>query len=403
MRIFRFISTFCLSALILAAALSGTAQARIKAAIVIDAQTGTILYRWNEDRLIYPASLTKMMTLYLAFEAVEKGHLSMDQRLPVSRNAARQPRVRLGLKAGSTIRLRDAVMSMIVRSSNDSAVVVAEAIAKTEAAFARKMTRKARELGMTNTTFRNANGLPDRNQKSTARDMATLSLALIRDFPRQYSMFSAKQFHWKGRTKNSTNRLLTSYPGVDGLKTGYINASGYNLAASAVRHGRRLVAVYIGEKTGARRDAKMQKILSIGFRRALDREKAGTLVRIAPPPRRPGDDAPRIDLAKIDFSVVGTANAATGLKLTPPPRKPGDYGVQVGAFRSETGARNSARNAVSAAPSLLQDRPVAILERDARRGKLYRAQVHDLSLNDAKQTCRQLKSKSLDCMVVRTQ
>lgn len=403
MRIFRFISTFCLSALILAAALSGTAQARIKAAIVIDAQTGTILYRWNEDRLIYPASLTKMMTLYLAFEAVEKGHLSMDQRLPVSRNAARQPRVRLGLKAGSTIRLRDAVMSMIVRSSNDSAVVVAEAIAKTEAAFARKMTRKARELGMTNTTFRNANGLPDRNQKSTARDMATLSLALIRDFPRQYSMFSAKQFHWKGRTKKSTNRLLTSYPGVDGLKTGYINASGYNLAASAVRHGRRLVAVYIGEKTGARRDAKMQKILSIGFRRALDREKAGTLVRIAPPPQRPGDDAPRIDLAKIDFSVVGTANAATGLKLTPPPRKPGDYGVQVGAFRSETGARKSARNAVSAAPSLLQDRPVAILERDARRGKLYRAQVHDLSLNDARQTCRQLKSKSLDCMVVRTQ
>lgn len=376
------------------------AAQRVKAAIVVDASSGQLLYRWNIDTPIYPASLTKMMTLYLAFEAVEKGHLSMDQRLPVSRHAARQPRVKLGLRAGSTIRLRDAIMSMIVRSSNDSAVVVAEAIARTETAFAQKMTQKARELGMLNTTFKNANGLPNRRQKSTARDMATLSLALIRHFPKHYSLFSAKQFYWNGRKLTSTNKLLGRYPGVDGLKTGYINASGYNLATSAVRSGRRLVAVYIGGKTGARRDAKVQKILGIGFQRARDRAKSGQLAKIAPPPLRPDDRTTQT--AKLNLRIVSSANAA------PPPARPtsavaGPYAVQVGAFSTQDRARTGARNAVSAAPGLLQNRPITIEEIPQRRKPVYRARVMDLSLNDARQTCRELRLKSLDCMVVRTQ
>lgn len=387
----------CLCGL-LAIAPASAAQ-RVKAAIVVDAATGHLLYRWNIDTPIYPASLTKMMTLYLAFEAVEKGHLSMNQRLPVSRHAARQPRVKLGLKAGSTIRLRDAVMSMIVRSSNDSAVVVAEAIARTESAFAQKMTRKARELGMLNTTFRNANGLPNRRQRSTARDMATLSLALIRHFPKHYTLFSAKQFYWNGRKLNSTNKLLRSYPGVDGLKTGYINASGYNLATSAVRNGRRLVAVYIGGKTGARRDAKVQKILGIGFSRARKKAQSGQLVKISPPPSRPGTVTAT---AKLNLRLVGTANAA------PPPQRPraapeGPYAVQVGAFSTADRARLGARRAVSAAPGLLQNRPVAIEEIPHRRASIYRARVLDLNLANARQTCRELRLKSLDCMVVRTQ
>lgn len=387
--------------LLLAHAPAAAAQ-RVKAAIVVDAATGHLLYRWNIDTPIYPASLTKMMTLYLAFEAVEKGHLSMDQRLPVSRNAARQPRVRLGLKAGSTIRLRDAVMSMIVRSSNDSAVVVAEAIARTESAFASKMTSKARELGMLNTTFRNANGLPDRRQRSTARDMSTLALALIRHFPKHYSLFSAKQFYWNGRKLNSTNKLLKNYPGVDGLKTGYINASGYNLATSAVRNGRRLVAIYIGGRTGARRDAKVQKILGIGFSRARQKAKSGQLVKIAPPPERPGSTASSITTADLNLRLVGTANAA------PPPQRPvsvpdGPYAVQVGAFSSEDRARLGARKAVSAAPGLLQNRPITIEEIRHRRTSIYRARVLDLNLANARQTCRELKQKSLDCLVVKTQ
>lgn len=384
---------------LLSAAPADAAQ-RVKAAIVVDATSGQLLYRWNIDTPIYPASLTKMMTLYLAFEAVEKGHLSMDQRLPVSRHAARQPRVKLGLRAGSTIRLRDAIMSMIVRSSNDSAVVVAEAISRTEAAFAQKMTRKARELGMLNTTFKNANGLPNRRQRSTARDMSTLSLALIRHFPKHYSLFSAKQFYWKGRKLTSTNKLLGRYPGVDGLKTGYINASGYNLATSAVRNGRRLVAVYIGGKTGARRDAKVQKILGIGFQRARQKAKSGQLVKIAPPPLRPDDQTTQT--AKLNLRIVSTANAA------PPPKRPvttesGPYAVQVGAFSTQARARTGARNAVTAVPKLLQNRPIAIEEIPQRRKPIYRARVMDLNLADARQTCRELRLKSLDCMVVRTQ
>lgn len=379
------------------------AAQRVNAAIVVDAATGQLLYRWNIDTPIYPASLTKMMTLYLAFEAVEKGHLSMEQRLPVSRHAARQPRVKLGLRAGSTIRLRDAIMSMIVRSSNDSAVVVAEAIARTETAFAQKMTQKARQLGMLNTTFKNANGLPNRRQKSTARDISTLALSLIRHFPKHYSLFSAKQFYWKGRKLNSTNKLLRSYPGVDGLKTGYINASGYNLAASAVRNGRRLVAVYIGGRTGARRDAKVQKILGIGFTRARQKAKAGQLAKISPPPSRPETPmgAPTT-IAKLNLRIVGTANAAP----PPVPARVGPqspYAVQVGAFSTPDRARSGARSAVKAVPSLLQNRPVAIEEIPHRRSSIYRARVLDLSLNDARQTCRQLKLKSLDCLVVKTQ
>jgi D-alanyl-D-alanine carboxypeptidase len=387
----------------LASANPAVAAQRVKAAIVVDARSGQLLYRWNIDTPIYPASLTKMMTLYLAFEAVEKGHLSMNQRLPVSRHAARQPRVKLGLRAGSTIKLRDAIMSMIVRSSNDSAVVVAEAISRTETAFAQKMTRKARELGMLNTTFRNANGLPNRRQKSTARDISTLALALIRHFPKHYTLFSAKQFYWNGRKMTSTNKLLRSYPGVDGLKTGYINASGYNLAASAVRNGRRLVAVYIGGKTGARRDAKVQKILGIGFTRARQKASTGQLVKIAPPPSRPDSgNQTSTAIAQLNLRLVGTANAA------PPPvpartSPPSPYAVQVGAFSTVDRARTGARNAVTAAPGLLQNRPVAIEEIPHRRASIYRARVLDLSLNDARQTCRELRLKSLDCLVVRTQ
>jgi len=413
----RLLASLIISMLFVALAATSTASAaqRVKAAIVVDAASGQLLYEYNVDRPIYPASLTKMMTLYLAFEAIEKGHLTLNQRLPVSRHAARQPRVKLGLRAGSTIRLRDAIMSMIVRSSNDSAVVVAEAISRTEAAFAKKMTSTARELGMLNTTFKNANGLPNSRQRSTARDMSILSLAIIRHYPKYYTLFSAKTFTWKGRRMASTNKLLKSYPGVDGLKTGYINASGYNLATSAVRNGRRLVAVYIGGRTGARRDAKVQKILGIGFARARDRAKRGELVAVAPPPARPGSQ--QIVSKGLNLRLVGTALAGpparNGLtsgvaaKAPPPPTSRlvanTPYGVQVGAFSTRDRARTGARTAVSAAAQLLQDRPVAIDEIPHRRKPIYRARVLDLSLTDARQTCRVLRLKSLDCLVVRTQ
>jgi D-alanyl-D-alanine carboxypeptidase len=395
-----------LAPLLLAAALvlvglSGPAHAKRQyTGIVVDAATGQVLYDYRPDTLIYPASLTKLMTLYLTFEALRDGRLGMEQRLPVSQRAAGMPASKLGLKRGGSIKVRDAILSLIVKSANDAAVVLAESMAKTEILFAREMTEKAQELGMIRTSFRNANGLPNRHQKSTARDISTLALALIRDFPEYYDLFATRKFTWEGRTYTSTNKLLNGYPGVDGLKTGYINASGFNLAASSVRYGRRLVAVVIGGQTGARRNRQMKKILGIGFQRALEREKARQLVAMPLPPGRPGTGAPSSALAGIDLSVVSSAHAA----VPPPPARRADdapYGVQVGAFSSQKRATAGARLAVSAAPTYLQNRPVAIESIPDTVRSIYRARILELTRDEARETCETLKSKRLDCLVVK--
>jgi len=181
------------------------------ASLVVNANSGDVIYSRSANKLRYPASLTKMMTLYLAFQALEDGRLYYYQKIPVSKKASRQPRVKLWLKKGQTITVRDAILSLIIRSANDSAVVVAEAIDGTEAKFAQRMTRVARQLGMKNTTFKNASGLPNKNQKTTAYDMAKLAIALKRDFPKYYPLFSKTSFKFKGKIITSHNRVLTRY------------------------------------------------------------------------------------------------------------------------------------------------------------------------------------------------
>lgn len=395
----RSLALMLVTTLLLALALPQAAHAKRQyTGIVVDAASGQVLYEYKPDTRIYPASLTKMMTLYLTFEALRDGRLSMDQRLPVSRRAAGMPASKLGLPRGGSIRVKDAILSLIVKSANDVAVVVAESLAESEIAFARKMTAKAHELGMVSTTFRNANGLPNRHQMSTARDISTLALALIRDFPEYYDLFSTRKFTWGKRTYTSTNKLLGNYPGVDGLKTGYINASGFNLAASAVRYGRRIVAVVIGGKTGARRNRQMKKILGIGFQRALEREKRRQLVAMPLPEARPGTATST--LANLDISVVSAAHAAT----PPPPAprtEPQPYGVQVGAFSTKKRATAGARLAVSAAPTFLQNRPVAIESIPNTVTSIYRARIMELSRDEARETCNALRRKQLDCLVVK--
>ncbi|GGY02012.1 peptidase S11 [Litchfieldella qijiaojingensis] len=238
------------------------------ASIVVDIASGEVLHAANADATRYPASLTKMMTLYLLFEALENGRVTLDQPLPVSRHAASMPASKLWLKAGSSIKVRDAIPALIIRSANDVAAVVAEALGGTESAFARLMTDKAREMGMNATRFRNASGLPDDGQVSTARDMAMLSMRLMNDFPQYYHHFSRPRFTYRGQTIKGHNRLLTNYDGADGLKTGYIRASGFNVATSAVRDGRRIVAVVMGGFTAQSRDAHMADLLDRGFVRA---------------------------------------------------------------------------------------------------------------------------------------
>lgn len=238
--------------------------------IVIDANTGYVLSEKDAEVRRFPASLSKMMTLYLVFEALENGTVTKNQRLPISANAEYQEPSKLGLQEGYTIRLEDAIYGVVTRSANDAAVTLAEGIGGSEAHFGRLMTFKAQQLGMRSTHFVNASGLHDPLQYSTARDMAVLGQALIRDFPREYRYFSTPSFTFAGLTSLNHNKLMANYAGMDGIKTGYIHQSGYNLVASAVRDGRRLIGVVFGGRTANSRNQAMAILLDSGFERVRD-------------------------------------------------------------------------------------------------------------------------------------
>lgn len=234
-------------------------------ALVIDTASGAELYSDNADAPRYPASLTKMMTLYLLFEEVSSGRYALSTPLSVSSKAAGQPPAKIGLKAGSTLTVEQAARSLAVKSANDVAVAVAENISGSEAAFARKMTAKARALGLGGTRFVNASGLPDTAQVTTARDMAKLGRALKSRFPQYTSYFRAKTFNYNGRTFRATNNLLGKVAGVDGLKTGYIRLSGYNLVATAQRGGKKRLVVVMGGASEAARDREVTRLLQSSF------------------------------------------------------------------------------------------------------------------------------------------
>ncbi|MES0882487.1 D-alanyl-D-alanine carboxypeptidase family protein [Roseibium sp. SCP14] len=242
-----------------------TAVERGFSALVLNASTGGELYAVDADSPRFPASLTKMMTLYLLFDEVSSGRYSLSSPLKVSENAASQPPAKIGLKAGSTITVEQAARALAVKSANDVGIVVAENIAGSEAAFARQMTRQARALGLTKTRFVNATGLPDPAQVTTARDMAKLGLALKRRFAQYASYYRAKSFTYNGRTFRATNNLLGKVSGVDGLKTGYIRMAGYNLVATARRGGKQLIVVVMGGKSEAARDREVTRLIEAHF------------------------------------------------------------------------------------------------------------------------------------------
>ena len=235
------------------------------AALIVNSDTGVILHQENANLSRYPASLTKMMTLYLAFEAISNKRLSFDSKVRVSANASKQPRTNLALKMGEEIKIRDAVMGCIVRSANDAAVVLAEAVSGSEGTFAKLMTRRAKDLGMSHTTFQNASGLPHLEQKTSAYDMAKLAIALRRDFPQYYTLFSKTSFIFRGTKYESHNRVVKHYPGADGLKTGFVNASGFNLVTSAKRGNKKLVGIVMGGPSSQIRDYKMMNLLDRYF------------------------------------------------------------------------------------------------------------------------------------------
>ena len=255
---------FCLlAAMLVALSWPGEVSANNRrASMVIDANTGKVLHASNADAPRHPASLTKMMTLYLVFEEIESGRLSLDSKIKMTKWGAMAPPSKLGLKEGEEISVRDAIRALVTKSANDVARAIGEHIGGTEVNFAKMMTEKARLLGMSNTTFRNASGLPDVEQVTTARDMLTLAMHLQDDFPQHYHFFSTRVFNFRGRSYRNHNALLRTYPGTDGLKTGYIRMSGFNVVTSVRRGGRHVVAAVFGGKTAASRDAEMRALLN---------------------------------------------------------------------------------------------------------------------------------------------
>lgn len=250
------------------------------ASIVVDAASGEVLFSRFADSRRYPASITKVMTLYMAFDALQQGKVRLDDVIVVSPRAASQPPSKLGLAAGQRITLDDAMRATSVRSANDMAVAIAEHIGGSEARFAEMATLKARELGMTQTRYANANGLPDSRQVTSARDLTILARAVMRDFPQYYSFFGLHDWAYQGRDYRNTNGLLLSGQGYDGIKTGYINASGYNLAASAVRDGKRVITIVMGGRSSASRNAHVVELMNTGFE-VQRRRKQGEPIQVA--------------------------------------------------------------------------------------------------------------------------
>ena len=251
-------------------AIAPAASAEKYASIVVDADTKEVLHARHADSSRYPASLTKVMTLYMLFDALKAGELDLDDRLTVSRNAANQRPSNLKLKAGQKISVRDAIKALVVKSANDVAVVVAERLGGSEKRFATLMTAKAKQMGMKNTRFRNASGLPNSRQVSTARDLYILADHMMEDHPAYYHFFQTRSFRWGGRTYTSHNKLLGTVDGVDGMKTGYIRASGFNLMTSAVRDERRIIVIMTGGRTAKTRNAHVKALVNAAFKQ-IDR------------------------------------------------------------------------------------------------------------------------------------
>lgn len=343
-----------LAAVTLAGAVTGAAapaQARYTS-IVIDADSGMVVHNDGADIRNYPASLTKMMTLYLTFEALDARRMTLDQQIPVSHHAEMQSPSKLGLNQGDTIRLEDAILAVVTKSANDMAVALAEAQAGSEAAFALRMTQKAQALGMSHTTFRNASGLPNDQQMTTARDLSTLSLALIKDWPQYYPYFHRSSFTYNGQTMANHNHLMSRYQGMDGIKTGFINKSGFNLAASAVRNGHRLVAVVMGGPSARARDNYMAALLDASFKRVGN----GKAVPSAVMARIGGGDTQTADAASPQVRTDASAgdqdddqDQAQVIKASASapaaPARAGQWQIQLGSFKTQAAGRHAADTA----------------------------------------------------------
>lgn len=422
------------------------------AAIVVDASSGEVLYERNADSPRYPASISKLMTLYLTFEALSSGRLHPDDIIVVSPHAASMAPSKLGLRPGETITVNNAMQAIAVHSANDMAVAMAEKIGGSESRFAAMMTLKAHELGMSNTHYDNASGLPDARQISSARDIAILCRAILRDYPQYYRLFSERSFTYAGHYMENHNHMLGRTPGVDGFKTGYIGASGFNLAASAVRDNRRLVVVVLGGSSTAARDAHVADLFDAGFQ-VLSRRTLGQTITIAQNLHEP---APIGDVVRPPTEEGSGDQAGVRIVLSEPrpvqhmitPERPEhayapladsgrtpvrqaprhesrreqlreerlearqahtrrgrheraaadeSFSVQVGAYRN----RHDAREQLSALKHRYSEK-LGDADRDVQAGHrgTYRARFSGLSAGEARKACRAMRAHHQTCEIV---
>jgi D-alanyl-D-alanine carboxypeptidase (penicillin-binding protein 5/6) len=390
------------------------------AAIVVDAKSGEVLYAKHSDSPRYPASITKVMTLYLTFEALASGKLRLDDRVVFSPHAAAQAPTKLGVRAGDSVSVSEAIQAMTTLSANDAAVAMAEKIGGTERKFTALMTLRAQELGMQNTQFVNANGLPDSRQLSTARDIAILSRAAMRDYPQYYRYFSQRSFNFRGRNINNHNHLLGGVPGVDGLKTGFTNASGFNIAISGVRDNRRLIVVVMGGPTVATRDQNAEDLLLTGFQ-VLDRRAKGERITVAqnlfePEPTGPvvrggaeqGDadqegltielasNTPPTRTSRIEIVSPRQAQAGRKPEAAKAKGKKETWSVQVGEFHNRADARKQIAFVEDRFGKHIGDASGAA----EKSGRRYQTRFEGMTEAEARGTCRAMKAKRLACVVI---
>ena len=334
-----------------------------KAAIIIDFDTQETLFEVNANTLNFPASLTKMMTLYIVFDYLEKGKLSWDTKMKVSKFATTRSCSCIDIKEGDQISIEDAVMALIIKSANNVATVVSEHISGSERNFAKLMTKYARQIGMSKTTFKNASGLPNRAQMTTARDISTLSYKLIKNFPDEYTLFKKEKFVWKGKTYKTHNRLMQSYKGADGIKTGYISASGFQLAFSAVRNEKRLIGVYFGGDTGKQRNKRLSFLMNKAFEKLNITSKKEIIKK----------EIPKIKNEK--------------------------YKVVVGTFKYRNNAEKHLQLIKSKYPKTTKNKDAKVVLIKSNGKQYYESRFQSFSKKDAKIACKRLKKYKRDCFI----
>ena len=376
--------------------ISSSAKAKY-ASFIINENTKRIYHNTNADTRNYPASLTKIMTLYMVFDALKNKKISMNTKFKISKRATRQPPSKLNLSAGSNITVKNAILALITKSANDVATVVAENLGKSERNFAKLMTKKARKLGMTRTTFKNASGLPNRGQLSTARDMAVLGIAIRKNHPNFFKLFKTKSFVYKGIKYTNHNNLLSNYSGTDGIKTGYTNASGFNLVASVERNGQRIIGVVFGGKKARSRDKHMINLLNKYFKTSPSKP----LVRIAKPSEIP-KARPKIIIAEKNvrnFKIPARTN-----KTLYSEDIQDNWFVQIGAFKNRLNAHKAARNARNIVPEQLGNLPASLSKITKTNNAnnnleyLWRVRFIELAENQARSVCAELWTSGLSCI-----